>query len=156
MTMPMKTSAAHTTVYKEDIMSPKENRYQRIAVTYNDGQIFQQFGRTKKFMIYDVQNGKVTIKTLINIGDSGHGALADILKKLQVDILICGALGTGALRALKEAQIMVHSGITGTTDQAVKRLLEGKMQQTSEPCCVNQGKHHSIELNNKDHNQGTG
>ena len=33
----------------------------RIAVTYENGQIFQHFGHTETFKIYDVEEGKVEI-----------------------------------------------------------------------------------------------
>ncbi len=31
----------------------------RVAVTYENGQIFQHFGHTETFKIYDVEEGKV-------------------------------------------------------------------------------------------------
>ncbi|MEG1594528.1 MAG: NifB/NifX family molybdenum-iron cluster-binding protein, partial [Oscillibacter sp.] len=62
----------------------------RIAVTYENGEIFQHFGHTERFKVYDVENNKVTLATVVNTNGSGHGALADILKKINVDTLICG------------------------------------------------------------------
>ena len=31
----------------------------KIAVTYENGQIFQHFGHTEQFKIYDVQDGRI-------------------------------------------------------------------------------------------------
>ena len=79
----------------------------RIAVTYEDGQVFQHFGHTERFKIYDVENGNIGTTYVVNTNGSGHGALADILKKIDVDTLICGGIGAGARRALTEAGIKI-------------------------------------------------
>lgn len=85
----------------------------KIAVSYENGQIFQHFGHTERFKIYEVEQGKVRLATTVNTNGSGHGALADILKKLGVDTLICGGIGGGARRALAEAGIQLYGGVTG-------------------------------------------
>ena len=113
----------------------------RIAVPYQDGQIFQHFGHSTRFQIYDLENGKVTIRTLINTNGSSHGALADILKKIHVDTLICGTLGDGAKRALREAKITLYSNVTGSADTAVQALLDGTLLHDSKITCEHQGKH---------------
>ena len=68
----------------------------RIGVTYADGQIFQHFGHTEEFKIYDVEDGRVTASEVVSTNGSGHGALAGVLKTLKVDVLICGGIGGGA------------------------------------------------------------
>ena len=37
----------------------------KIAVTYDNGNVFQHFGRTEQFKIYDVENGKVVSSEVI-------------------------------------------------------------------------------------------
>ncbi len=115
----------------------------RIAVTYENGQIFQHFGHTEHFKVYDVENGKVTITTLIGTNGSGHGALADILKKCSVDTLICGGIGDGAQRALAEAGIRLYGGVSGDPDSAVQALLENRLNYNPDMACSHQGEHHS-------------
>ncbi|MDL2281364.1 dinitrogenase iron-molybdenum cofactor biosynthesis protein [Selenomonadales bacterium OttesenSCG-928-I06] len=114
----------------------------KIAVTYEDGQIFQHFGHTERFKFYDVENGEVKITTIINTNGSGHGALADILKKCDVDILICGGIGGGAKRALAEAGIKLYGGVTGDTDRAVEDLLAEKLIYNPDVECSHHGDHH--------------
>ena len=81
----------------EDIM--------RIAVTYENGQIFQHFGHTETFKIYDVEEGKVLHSEVVDTNGSGHGALAGVLNALNADVLICGGIGGGAQTALAAAGI---------------------------------------------------
>ncbi|GAB1476779.1 NifB/NifX family molybdenum-iron cluster-binding protein [Bacillota bacterium] len=114
----------------------------RIAVTYENGEVFQHFGHTERFKIYDIENGKVTIATVVNTDGSGHGALADILKKISVDTLICGGIGEGAKRALAEAGIKLYGGVSGDADKAVEQLLAGELNFNSDSSCDHHGEHH--------------
>lgn len=114
----------------------------RIAVTYENGQVFQHFGHTERFKVYDIENGKVTATTTVNTNGSGHGALADILKKMNVDTLICGGIGGGAKKALAEAGIELYGGVSGDADNAVLQLLAGKLNFDSDVTCNHHGEHH--------------
>ncbi len=114
----------------------------RIATTYEKGEIFQHFGHTERFKIYDIENGKVTLATVVNTNGSGHGALADILNELEVEELICGGIGAGAKRALSEAGITFYGGVSGNADEAVEDLLKGSLKYDPEAACTNHGEHH--------------
>ena len=67
----------------------------KIAVTYDNGQIFQHFGHTEQFKLYEVEGGKVVSSEVVDTNGSGHGALADLLKAYGVETLICGGIGAG-------------------------------------------------------------
>lgn len=114
----------------------------RIAVTYEDGQVFQHFGHTERFKVYDVENGKVVTATTVNTNGSGHGALADILKKISVDTLICGGIGGGAKIALSEAGIRLFGGVSGDADKAVESFLEGQLGYDPDVTCSHHEGHH--------------
>lgn len=114
----------------------------KIAVTYENGSVFQHFGHTERFKVYDVEQGKVIVATTIHTNGSGHGALADILKKCGVDTLLCGGIGAGAKRALTEAGITLYGGVSGDADQAVADLLAGHLSYNSDATCEHHGDHH--------------
>ena len=114
----------------------------RIAVPYENGEVFQHFGHTERFKVYDVEDGGVKTTVTVNTNGSGHGALADILKKIQVDTLICGGIGGGARRALDEAGIRLYGGVTGGADQAVADLLAGNLNYDPDAMCDHHGAHH--------------
>lgn len=113
----------------------------RIAVTYENGNVFQHFGHTERFKVYDVENGEITVATTINTNGSGHGALADILKKCNVDTLICGGIGAGAKRALAEAGITLYGGVSGSADKAITDLLAKNLNYNSDLECEHHGEH---------------
>ena len=97
----------------------------KIAVTYDNGEIFQHFGHTEQFKLYDIENGKVVASEVVGTNGSGHGALAGFLAEHQVQVLICGGIGGGAQNALAQAGIKLFGGCSGNADQAVEALLEG-------------------------------
>ena len=95
----------------------------RIAVTYEDGQVFQHFGHTEKFKIYDVEDGRVVNAVVVPTNGSGHGALAGFLSQMKVNALICGGIGGGAINALGERGILVLPGASGDADSAVAQYI---------------------------------
>ena len=114
----------------------------RIAATYQNGDIFQHFGHTERFKVYDVEDGEVKLATVVNTDGSGHGALADILKKIEVKKLICGGIGDGARRALQEAGIELYAGVSGDADEAVRALLDGTLEARDAATCDHSGHEH--------------
>ena len=100
----------------------------KIAVTYENGQIFQHFGHTEQFKIYDVENNEIKSTNVVKTNGQGHGALAEFLKQNNVDTLICGGIGGGAKNALAEANIKIYPGIIGSADIAVDKLLNGTLE----------------------------
>lgn len=107
----------------------------RVAVTYENGEIFQHFGHTQQFKIYDVENDKVVREQVADTMGSGHGALAGFLKERGVDALICGGIGGGAKTALSEAGIRLYGGVSGSADEAVKTLISGSLAYNPNVSC---------------------
>ena len=105
----------------------KGDAQMRIAATYDQGEIFQHFGRTEQFKLYDVQDGKIVSEQVIGTNGNGHGALAGFLKEAAVDALICGGIGMGAQNALAEAGIRLYPGVAGSADEAAKALAAGTL-----------------------------
>lgn len=114
----------------------------RIAVTYENGEIFQHFGHTEQFKIYDVEDGKVVSSQIIDTNGSGHGALAGLLASGNVDVLVCGGIGGGAQIALAEAGIKLYGGVSGSADEAVAALLAGNLDYNPDVHCSHHDKEH--------------
>lgn len=107
----------------------------KLAITYDNGQVFQHFGKTQQFKIYDIQQGKVGPSLVTGTGGQGHGALAGLLRALGISVLICGGIGPGAQEALKSLDITVIPGITGDADQAAQDFVDGKLVPNTEALC---------------------
>ncbi len=111
----------------------------KIAVTYENGQIFQHFGHTEQFKLYEIADGKVARTEIADANGSGHGALAGFLMQRGVDTLICGGIGGGAQAALAEAGIKLYGGVSGDADAAVNALLSGNLGYDPNARCDHHG-----------------
>ena len=95
----------------------------RIAVTYEEGVIFQHFCHTENFKIYDIKEGKVEQAQVISSNGSGHGALATLL-------------------APAEAGIKLYGGVSGDADAAVEALLQDSLEFNPNVKCNHHGEGH--------------
>ena len=123
----------------------------KIAVTYDNGNIFQHFGRTESFKVYDVEDNKVVSSEVIGSNGVGHGALAGLLADRAVDVLICGGIGGGAQQALSDAGVELVAGAEGDADQAVEAYLKGELISTGANCDHH---HHEDGHSCGDHGEG--
>ena len=131
--------------YYQRYEKPKGDPIMRIAVTYENGNIFQHFGHTEMFKVYDVLDGKIVASEVVDTNGSGHGALAGVLTALQADVLICGGIGGGAQMALAAAGIRLYGGVSGSADAAVEALIAGNLDYNPNVKCNHHGEHHHEE-----------
>lgn len=113
----------------------------KLAVTYENGSVFQHFGRTEAFKVYEIEDDKVVRAEVIGTNGSGHSALAGVLAELGIDVLICGGIGGGAQAALANAGIEVCAGAQGSADEAVAAYLRGELTDAG-VTCDHHGAHH--------------
>lgn len=121
---------------------PAKEGNMRIAVTFENGEVFQHFGHTGFFKFYDVADGAVIKSEVVGTNGQGHGALSGFLKNAGVDTLICGGIGGGAQAALKEAGIAFFGGVSGNADDAVQALLAGNLVYNPNVKCSHHGDGH--------------
>ena len=114
----------------------------KIAVTYENGQIFQHFGHTEQFKIYEIDGDRIVASEVVDTNGSGHGALAGFLMQHGVNTLICGGIGGGAINALAQAGITVYAGAQGSCDACVEALIAGTLAQNGEATCGCHGHDH--------------
>lgn len=123
----------------------------KIAVTYDNGNVFQHFGRTEFFKVYEVEDSKVVSSEVIASNGVGHGALAGLLSGQSVDVLICGGIGGGAQAALQEAGVELCAGASGDTDKAVEAYLRGELVSTGAYCDHHHEEGHSCGHHGEGH-----
>lgn len=122
----------------------------RIAVTHENGTIFQHFGHTEQFKLYEIEDGRVVSSRVVDTNGQGHGALAAILKTLGADALICGGIGGGAQMALAELGIRLYGGVSGCCDAAVEAFIRGELGYDPNARCD----HHDHEHGGEGHTCG--
>lgn len=115
----------------------------RIGVTYENGEIFQHFGHTEQFKLYDVENGEIKKTQIVDTDGQGHGALSSFLTKADVEVLICGGIGAGAQSALAAAGIQLYGGASGNADEAVRNYIAGNLNYNPDVHCTHHEQGHS-------------
>ena len=127
----------------------------KIAVTYENGEVFQHFGHTAQFKLYEVEDGKIVNAEVVDTNGSGHGALAGLLSSLNADVLICGGIGGGAQMALAQAGIKLFGGVNGNADEAVEAFLANSLNYDPEAKCDHHDHHHGEGHTCGDHGCGS-
>ena len=126
----------------------------KIAVAYDNGNIFQHFGRTESFKLYEIEDNTVISSEVIGSNGIGHGALAGLLAEQDVDVLICGGIGEGAQSALTKAGVELCSGAEGSADEAVEAYLKGELVSTGANCDHHHEEGHSCGHHEEGHTCG--
>ena len=114
-----------------------------IAATYDNGEIFQHFGHTQQFKLYEIEGGKVISSRIVDNGGAGHEALTVYLRNLGVTKLMCGGVGGGAIMALSQMGIEVYPGLSGNPDEYVMDVVNGRIAPSMQSNCSHHGEHHS-------------
>lgn len=134
----------------------KGDKNMKIAVTYENGQVFQHFGHTEQFKIYEVEDGKVVCSQVVNTDGQGHGALGGFLAAQGVDVLICGGIGGGARNALDSVGITIYGGVSGDADAAVAAFLSDSLNFDPNARCSHHDHDHHHEEGHTCGNHGCG
>ncbi|MBR6203724.1 MAG: NifB/NifX family molybdenum-iron cluster-binding protein [Candidatus Methanomethylophilaceae archaeon] len=123
----------------------------KIAVAYDNGEVFQHFGRTESFKIYDVEDGKVVSSKVVGNGGQSHGGLVQVLLENKVDTFICGGIGGGARQMIESYGIRLLPGANGSADACVDALLNGSLDYDPETeCHHHEGGSHSCSCGRHD------
>ena len=107
----------------------------KIAITCENNQVFQHFGHTPGFAIFEITDGRIVSEKMLSSGSSGHGALATLLALEQVDTLICGGIGGGAINALGNAGIKVIGGAAGDVREVAEAFASGTLKVRADFHC---------------------
>ena len=99
----------------------------RIAIPYYEGLIFQHFGHAKQFKVYEIEQHQILMEMIVEPEGTGHQAVADFLRSIDVRAVICGNIGEGAMNALSDAGILFYGGVSGLADDAITALVGGAL-----------------------------
>lgn len=119
----------------------------KVAVCFEKGRVFQHFGHTEEFKIYDIKDDKVVDFYYVKTAGEGCSTLVPILKANNVNVLVCGGIGGGAHNHLTEAGIIVVPGVEGEVDDVIGELIQGTLKHGEGANCD----HHDHDENHECH-----
>ena len=125
-------SACSAQQFRQQYQMPKGKGTTRVAVPFENGEVFPHFGRSLHFKFYDIAGKRIVFSGIIDTDGQGHGGvLAGLLNALDVDVLLCGSIGPGAQAALAAAGIRLYSGLSGSAEAAVADWIAGSLSCAS-------------------------
>ncbi len=101
----------------------------KIAVAYENGEIYGHFGHCPQFALYEYgEYVSDCIKTLVDTSMlSGHQQMADKMKALDVEAVLCGNMGDEGRALLLSYGIVPVVGYSGDADTAADLLVTGRL-----------------------------
>lgn len=121
----------------KDSTEKKEDRNKKIAITTDEkGDVYGHFGTCPSFTIYELEGAMLKEKTKLETNGSGHSEIANLLIENQVDVLICGGIGSAAMNILLEAGILCIPGQQGDVDVVVASYMDGSIMTSEAPTCA--------------------
>lgn len=107
----------------------------KAAVTTENQEVFQHFGKCQTFTLAVIENNQILSKSLLDAQGNGHSALVGLLQAQGVDTLVCGGIGQGAVEALSAAGIQVIRGCQGRVSMILELLAQGLLKDNPSQVC---------------------
>ncbi|MGI6509926.1 MAG: NifB/NifX family molybdenum-iron cluster-binding protein [Erysipelotrichaceae bacterium] len=106
----------------------------RIAIATIKGQVAEHFGYCEEFMLFEIEDNKITKNEII--ANPGHkpGFLPNFLADRGVKVIISGGMGMAAVKIFNEKNVEVIIGASGEAKKAVEQYLEGILKSTGSIC----------------------
>ncbi len=107
----------------------------KIAVSYDNGDIFKHVGDAKEFKVYEIMDGKVAHSEILKSTGKGRGMVIDFMTEHSCDVLICNEICSGAKGAVEEKDVQVFSAVTGSADASVEAFLSNELKDGDTVIC---------------------
>jgi predicted Fe-Mo cluster-binding NifX family protein len=107
----------------------------KIAITLDDNNMISgHFGHCPKYVIYDVQDGKVAGKDFIDNPGHEQCTLPEFLSDFGISLVITGSMGARANQIFSDRGIKTITGASGTPEQVLEKYLKGELTSSDQYC----------------------
>ncbi len=106
----------------------------KIAVASEGTTVTGHFGHCQNFNIFEAEEDRIT--EIYSVLNPGHkpGFLPNFLNEMNVNVIISGGMGQGAIEIFNEKGIDVVTGAEGTAEAAAKNYILGTLKSTGSVC----------------------
>lgn len=107
-----------------------------IAIPNNGNMVNQHFGMSQSFVIVTVENKEIkNVKEISTVELAHqHDGLAALLVENNVELVIVGGIGAGAVMGLSSHGLKVIKGASGDYKDVVKAYVEGSLVDKNQLC----------------------
>ncbi|WP_423363585.1 NifB/NifX family molybdenum-iron cluster-binding protein [Mycoplasma sp. P36-A1] len=107
----------------------------KIAMPYEDGKIFQHYGKSKQVIIYTIEEGKVLAEEVITLDLKPEQSIANVLKQNGVSTIVVGHLGQGAIDSIEKEGLDIIRGIDLDTATVAQMYADGSLKSNNQDVC---------------------
>ncbi len=106
----------------------------KIAVASNKDMVSEHFGHCANFNFFEIEDGNLLNE--MEVASPGHDCkgLPMFLKQNNIDVLISGGIGKGAMNNCMAVGIEVVSGASGLARDAAISYEKGELKSTGQLC----------------------
>jgi len=116
----------------------------RAAIATENGQVCQHFGSCPEYTIIDMENNKITGRSIFkNPGHSGGCAMPGILHNEKVNCVVAGGMGQKAIMNFENYGIKTFMGVSGPVEEVIEKLLNNTLQGGESLCNHDGDEHHN-------------
>ncbi len=105
-----------------------------IAIATEKNQVCEHFGHCEGFTLVEIQESKVKEQKYIENPGHKPGFLPVFLHDKNVDTIISGGMGKGAIDIFKEKNINVITGASGDINLLIEDFINGKVESSNSIC----------------------
>jgi len=106
----------------------------RIAIACENGQVAQHFGKCPEYVLFDVEGGKVEVRSLLTNPGHEPGVLPGFLASHGVNCIIAGGMGPRAIGLFNQNRVDVVTGAVGAVDEVIVKYLDGSLDLGESAC----------------------
>ena len=100
----------------------------RVALVKDGEMVSSHYGHSEGFVMAEVEDGSVRSRSIIPApAEHSCGGLAQLFLQHQVDTVIVGGIGGGAIQHLNAAGISIVAGASGRIDDVLASYLDGTL-----------------------------
>ncbi len=112
----------------------------RLAISTENGQVAQHFGRCQQYTLVDIEDGKIIDRNTLDNPGHAPGAIPKFLFEHNCDLIITGGMGRKAQGYFKEFNIDWIIGAQGNVNAVIEDFLRNELKIGESTCDHGEGK----------------
>jgi len=106
----------------------------KLAIAADGNNVSEHFGQCEGYMLFTIEDGKVTDRHAIESPGHAPGVLPALLSDLGAEVVIAGGMGPKAVDLFCQHGIVVYVGVSGDLDDVAEQFIRGELQAGSNVC----------------------
>jgi predicted Fe-Mo cluster-binding NifX family protein len=125
----------------------------RVAFSTDGAYVSAHFGRCPSFTIVDIEGNTLVKKEIVQNPGHQPGFIPEFLRERGVSCVIAGGMGRRAEDLFAQSGIRTILGVSGTVEDTIRQMLEGRLKEGESLCVPGAGKGYGVEKSECTHEE---